>query len=232
MKKVAPRRAGDDPYPLRAAVSPARFLIAVTVAVALSLGIAYLLVGMRSASSSAVPDLSKVAAADSPAPDSETTAGDSNVVALDDTHFVLPPGWSIYADGSVAGRRVVWVSHPETDLRLQVGTLVDVDDLAEACQALVNDQSAEYRDVTVREPKVLENVPGEAVACGFAGVRIADDVANHVMFNLNRRPGDKHLLLLRRTEPKELSTVHPARAEQISLYCQASRSFGTPLPLC
>ncbi len=232
MKKVAPRRAGDDPNPLRASVSPARFLAAVTVAVALSLGIAYLLVGMRAASSSAVPDLSKVAAADAPVPDSEITAGDSNVVALDDTHFELPPGWTIYADGSVAGRRVVWVSHAETDLRLQVGTLVDVDDLTEACQALVNDQSAEYRDVTVREPKVIEDVPGEAVACGFDGVRLADEEPNNVMFNLNRRPGDKHLLLLRRTAPKELSTIHPARSEQVSLFCQASRSFGTPMPLC
>lgn len=157
-------------------------------------------------------------------------------LALDDTSVTIPEGWELYADESVdESRRLVRLRDPDSDIRVQVVTLTAVgEDLSAACQALVDDQSTAYTNVTpvLPSPIGLNSTEGTGVVCGFGGTRISDTDDNSVTFTLLQRTSDAHSLILRSTIPASVPTDSPGRAALFGLTCEASSGFGPPLPLC
>lgn len=154
---------------------------------------------------------------------------------LNDASFVMPAGWLLYGDTKVQeDRRVIRVKHPAADVRLQLATLTGTQNLEQACSDLVTEQSKEYEQVTKNATLSLGLRTSEAagVSCGFQGARSSDQLPNRVTFTLVERESDQHLLLIRTTIPEEMPDDSPAPAQAAAMICQASTSFGTPLPLC
>ena len=158
------------------------------------------------------------------------------VVQLDDAGFTLPEGWELYTDEVVDdSRRLVRIREPLSDVRAQLVSLISIgDDLNAACQALVDDQSGAYSQVVPVLPSAigLSSAEGMGVTCGFRVVRTSDQQHNNVTFTLLRRASDGHSLVLRSTVPSSVNTDSAPHAAFFGIDCEASSSFGVPLPLC
>lgn len=155
---------------------------------------------------------------------------------LDDTSLTVPAGWEIYADELVEGeRRMVRLSHTDTDARYQAVSLTAADPvLGTSCRALVSSQMDNY-EVTGEDLVVAVGVDeeeGEGVSCGFTGIRQSDGVANHITYTLVRRDTDSHVLMLRQTVPESLPAGSEARRDLSAMNCDTTTGFGVALPLC
>lgn len=155
---------------------------------------------------------------------------------LNDARVTIPSGWELYADEAVDdSRRLLRLRDPHTDIRAQLVTLTSIDEnLNAACQALVDDQSRAYEDVTpaLTSPIGLNSDAGSGVTCGFTGTRASDGQSNSVTFTIVQRGEDDHSLVLRSTIPATVVADDPGRAALVALNCEASSTFGLPLPLC
>lgn len=179
-------------------------------------------------------------ASPSPSPGAEGSVLPSlpvqGALEIDDAKITVPSGWELYADQMVDdSRRLVRLREPVSDIRAQFVTLTSIDDdLNAACQALVKDQSAAYEDVTpaLVSPIGLNSTAGSGVTCGFTGTRTSDGVSNTVTFTIVQRSEDEHSLVLRSTIPSTIPADDAKRAALFGLNCEASTSFGLPLPLC
>lgn len=186
----------------------------------------------------------------SPAPDPaassdpESTEGarpaDSEQV-LDDTSFTVPTGWKEYGEDQPPAepdRRVVRLQHSETDVRLQVTSLVEIPegkDLLEACKALSTSQQTRFSTpipTPTSQDKVSQAQGGSYTTCGFAGVRTENQVPSTVMFTFLLRTSDGHVLILRSIIPDSVGGGSAARQELAGMNCTASLNFGIALPLC
>ncbi len=168
-----------------------------------------------------------------PPPTTTQTAGN---IQLDDAAFLAPEGWRLYGDEQIENsRRVVRLSQPATDVRLQAATLEPSGEpLQSSCSALVDFQQAQFADVTHQlvSPISVDPGLGSAVQCGFNGVRESDGVPNTVSFTLVTRANDSHVLMLRTTVPEQSVDSSTVVAQLSAMTCGASTSFGVPLPLC
>lgn len=163
------------------------------------------------------------------------SASPAGTIELNDTAFVARDGWVLYGDEVVEGdRRVVRLSEPSSDARLQVLTLLQDQDLAVSCEALITAQQDQYTVTSEQLPRPVSVAPaqGTGMSCGFAGVRTSDSVANSVSFILLRRTTDSHVLMLRTTIPATVGVGDQARRDLTAMSCGASTGFGVPLPLC
>lgn len=163
------------------------------------------------------------------------TALPAGVVELNDTSFTAADGWVIYGDDLVEGdRRVVRLSDPSSDARLQALTLLQDPDLTASCEALVAVQKAQFAVTSeqLARPVGVPAAEGSGVSCGFAGVRSSDGVANTVSFTLLRRASDSHVLMLRTTIPDSIGVGDRPRRDLTRMSCSASTNFGVGLPLC
>lgn len=163
------------------------------------------------------------------------TASPAGAVVLNDTTFVAADGWVLHGDALVEGdRRVVRLSEPSSDTRLQALTLLMDPDLEASCAALVAAQKGQFAVTREELPRPVGVSPeeGTGVSCGFAGVRTADGVANTVSFTLLRRATDSHVLMLRSTIPDVVGVGDQPRRDLTRMSCAASSGFGVPLPLC
>lgn len=178
----------------------------------------------------------------SASPDPENTEGAPEAVGeliVNDTSLTAPPGWLLYGDESIENdRRVIRLSHAETDVRLQVATLPEsAGDVAAACEALSLSQQELFTDVTP-SPTLgigVDPAQGSGVTCGFHGTRSGDGVANTVTFTVVLRVSDGHLLSLRSMIPDSLDngpSSEQARGDLAAMNCAASRNFQVMLPLC
>lgn len=161
---------------------------------------------------------------------------DLTAIQLDDAEFALPGGWELYADDVVDGsRRLVRIREPLSDVRAQLVSLTSIGtDLSGACQALIDDQGGNYSNMVPVLPAAigLTSTEGTGVTCGFRGTRASDAQDNSVTFTLLQRTSDSHSLVLRSTIPASVSADAPASTALFGVNCQASSSFGVPLPLC
>ncbi len=172
-------------------------------------------------------------------PDPESTEGAQEPVAelvLNDTSLTAPSGWNLYGDEQIeSDRRVIRLSHGETDVRLQVVSLTSAEgDLNAACEALSASQQEQFSDVTTT-PTLSAGVnpdQGAGVTCGFQGTRLSDGVTNTVSFTLLLRVEDGHVLLLRSMIPSTVTPGAVSRQELAAMNCTASLNFGVTLPLC
>lgn len=157
-------------------------------------------------------------------------------IQLDDAGFALPAEWELYADEVVDGsRRLVRIREPLSDVRAQLVSLTSIGtDLSGACQALIDDQDGNYSNMVPVLPAAigLASAEGTGVTCGFRGIRASDAQENSVTFTLLQRTSDGHSLVLRSTVPASVSADSAARTALFGISCQASTSFGVPLPLC
>ncbi|TRY19456.1 hypothetical protein FOJ82_00650 [Tessaracoccus rhinocerotis] len=163
------------------------------------------------------------------------TALPAGTIELNDTTFLAADGWVLYGDDLVEGdRRVVRLSDPTSDTRLQVLTLLQDQDLAASCEALVAAQKGHFVVMSEQLARPVGVAPeeGTGVSCGFAGVRTSDGLANSVSFTLLRRAADSHVLMLRTTIPDAVGVGDQPRRDLTQMTCAASSGFGVPLPLC
>ncbi|MDO5067035.1 MAG: hypothetical protein Q4D96_07135 [Propionibacteriaceae bacterium] len=193
--------------------------------------------------SSPEPDVTTVEPSPTPTPDDpENTEGAPEAVGelqVNDTTLTAPPGWHLYGDESIEdGRRVIRLSHAETDVRLQVATIADVQgDVAAACESLSAAQQESFTEVTPT-PTLgigIDPAQGSGVTCGFHGTRTGDGVAATVTFTVVLRISDGHLLSLRSMIPDSLEQTpasEQARGELAAMNCAAGRNFQVTLPLC
>ncbi|HMR49259.1 MAG TPA: hypothetical protein PKE40_08335 [Arachnia sp.] len=173
----------------------------------------------------------------SPKPEGDASGPvDLATIQLDDATFILPGDWELYADDIVDGsRRLVRIREPLSDVRAQFVSLTSVGpDLSGACQALIDDQGGNYTNMVPVLPAAigLATTEGTGVTCGFRGTRTRDAQDNSVTFTLLQRTSDGNSLVLRSTVPASVTAGSPARAALFAINCQASSSFGVPLPLC
>lgn len=217
--------------------------LVVILSVALGLGVAHL-AAPADDQPAAGEDISPTTAS-SPAPASGTptpaeptpsvSADPGQLLELNDASLTVPASWTITSDELVEGdRRAVRLVEAATDARLQAVTPgASQQTPLQACEALVALQRQAYTGVTTH--LVLElSVPGagDGVTCGFDGTRSSDEVGNVVSFTLLRRDVDGHLLMLRATTPDAVPPTAEARSQLVGMQCEASRTFGVPLPLC
>ena len=194
---------------------------------------------------SASPEKSGSSApAPSASPDPESTAGARPAASeqvLDDTHFTVPTGWREYGEDQPSAepnRKVVRLQHSETDVRLQVTSLVEIPegtDLLEACKALSTSQQERFSapvPTPASQDKVSQAQGGSYTTCGFTGVRTEDQVPNTVMFTVLVRTNDGHVLILRSIIPDSVGGGATSRQELAGMNCTASLNFGVALPLC
>ncbi len=177
-----------------------------------------------------------------PSPDPENTEGAPEAIGelqVNDTSLTAPPGWRLYGDESIENdRRVIRLSHAETDVRLQVATIAEVQgDVAEACETLSTAQQESFTDVT-STPTLgigIDPAQGSGITCGFHGTRAGDGVAVTVTFTVVLRISDGHLLSLRSMIPDSLEhspESERARGDLAAMNCAAGRNFQVTLPLC
>lgn len=168
-----------------------------------------------------------------PSPEGSSTP---SRIDLNDAQFLVADGWSVYGDELIEDdRRAVRLSDGDTDARLQAVTLgASSTSLADSCTSLVDLQQTQFtaptRNLVV--PIGVGAAAGSGVRCGFSGVRTSDGVTATVMFTLVSRASDSHVLMLRSTVPGTVPADSPAIGQLTSMSCQASQSFGVPLPLC
>ena len=173
-----------------------------------------------------------------PASPEPTPAGSAaaGLVELNDARFTAPRGWTIYGDEMIEdARRAVRLRDPATEARLQAVTLEGgATELADACVSLVDLQQAQFTDVTRQlvVPIGVSATAGAGIRCGFTGLRSSDGVSNTVAFTLVSRVSDSHVLMLRATVPDTVASESAAVLQLGSMSCEASASFGVPLPLC
>lgn len=176
--------------------------------------------------------------------DPESTEGARAAVeelVLNDTQLTAPGGWNIYGDGQIedalgeTDRRVVRLSHGETDVRLQVVSVTSAGgDLGAACEGLSTSQQEHFSEVTpsATVPVGVDPAQGAGYSCGFHGVRTSDGVASTVTFTLLLRVSDGHVLMLRSIVPDSVGAGAVARQELAAMNCTTSLNFGVTLPLC
>ncbi|MDO5094145.1 MAG: hypothetical protein Q4D79_12180 [Propionibacteriaceae bacterium] len=183
------------------------------------------------------------ATASSASPDPESTEGARAAVeelVLNDTRLTAPAGWNLYGDDQIedalgeTDRRIIRLSHGETDVRLQVASLTSAGgDLGAACEGLSTSQQEQFSEVTATAtvPVGVDPAQGAGYSCGFHGIRTSDGIANTVTFTLLLRVSDGHVLTLRSIVP---DSVGPgvARQELAAMNCTTSLNFGVILPLC
>lgn len=196
--------------------------------------------GTSASPESQTPPASAPAASSDP----ESTAGArpaNSEQVLDDTHFTVPEGWREYGEDQPSAepnRRVVRLQHSETDVRLQVTSLVEIPegkDLLEGCKELSGSQQERFSNpvpTPASQDKVSQAQGGSYTTCGFTGVRTEDNVPNTVMFTLLLRTNDGHVLVLRSIIPDSVGGGATARQELAGMNCTASLNFGVTLPLC
>lgn len=163
------------------------------------------------------------------------TATPTGLIELNDTSFAAADGWLVYGDDLVEGdRRVVRLSEPTSDARLQALTLLQDPDLSASCEALMAAQKGQFAVTSeqLARPVSVVAAEGTGVSCGFSGVRSSDGVVNTVSFTLLRRATDSHVLMLRTTIPDAVGVGDQPRRDLTRMTCAASSGFGVSLPLC
>lgn len=226
------RRTGNDREWLSIVIAP--------LVIVLSIGAA---IGVRWLVTPTEPDAEPVVTVsplaseptESPTASPSPSAAPGQLIELDDASFTAPDGWELVADDLIEDdRRAVRLTETASDARLQAATVAaGQENLNSVCQALVSLQSEAFTD-----PDAHLSVPaavpdgGEGLTCGFEGVRAADGQYAVVSFTLLRRDSDDHMLMLRSTVPNNVPDTSSARADLATMQCEASTTFGVPLPLC
>lgn len=178
------------------------------------------------------PEVSGTASQD-PAPSTGATA---EVVELNDAQFTISAGWTLTSDEMIEDtRRTVRLSNLQTDAQLQAVTLgPEATELSASCRSLVDLQETQFANVARQlvVPIGVSSASSDGVRCGFTGVRSSDNVATTVVFTLVSRVSDEHVLMLRSTVP-DTTVGDPQTVRHLNaMSCEASSSFGVPLPLC
>lgn len=147
--------------------------------------------------------------------------------------FDMAAGWELYTDELVQDeRRLVRMSEPNTDVRIQAVSLTSVSGpLDEACLDLMAEHRSLYTAVAEGLPvEVAINGEGEGVSCNFTGTRASDSVPTTVEFTLLQLDGVT--LTFRDTVPSAVPEDSPALSELIAMECQAAASFGVAVDQC
>lgn len=165
-----------------------------------------------------------------------TAAVDAVDIQLNDARFTALMDWVLDGDELIENnRRVVRLSHQDSDARLQAVTLEPSEQgLAAACSSLVDFQQAQFTEVENQLATSIgvDGALGSAVRCGFDGTRTNDGVQNAVTFTIVERNVDSHVLVLRTTVPMTSLDAQTVVGQLNAMACGASTSFGVSLPLC
>ena len=236
---LAPRRAAGAGQPASPGDDDSRrqwiVVGAIGLAMVVMVAVLYVVFGTDAGDHEAAPPTTATPSASaSPSPEAPPSPA-GTVELVDDTAVTVPDHWELYADEVTEGdRRLIRVRDVAHDVSLQVATLTSVGtELPAACQALITDQGSAYVVDFQVTPQFI-TIDGDAVAvtCGFVGTREDDGAATSVLFTMVQRGSDLHTLVVRMMRPQDLSADTPALREAATMTCEATRNFGSALPLC